>query len=55
MKLDLEGKKIWILVRKAFGEPRDIPLEGIKSIKDKIVLSGNEGTYLKISDCTRVS
>ena len=42
MKLDLEGKKIWILVGKTFGEPRNIPVEDIQTIRDKIILSRTE-------------
>ena len=38
MKLDLESKKVWILAGKTFGEPRNIPVEDIKSIRDKIIL-----------------
>jgi sporulation protein YlmC with PRC-barrel domain len=39
IRLDIESKRTWLVVGKAFGEARNIPTDDIKAIGDKIILS----------------
>ena len=42
IRLKLEGKRVWLVVGKAFGEPRNIASEDIQAIGDKVILSLSE-------------
>lgn len=40
--LELERKRVWLVVGKAFGEPRNIASDDIQAIGDKVILSLSE-------------
>jgi|GEM_PF-6608948 len=41
-RLELESKRVWLVVGKAFGEPRNIASDDIQAIGDKVILSVSE-------------
>jgi sporulation protein YlmC with PRC-barrel domain len=42
VRLELESKRVWLVVGKMLGEPRNIAVDDIKAIGDKIVLQLEE-------------
>jgi sporulation protein YlmC with PRC-barrel domain len=53
IRLELESKRAWLVVSKMLGEPRNIAVDDIKAIGDKIVLQLEEKQITLKEDIVR--